>query len=161
VGRPTASLEYVDSDGAPLDVRAAIWGTAACCGALSGYLLVSCLAGSTSGRGFGFGVRAGAGVVLGAAALSRVWALVYGRVHLAEDRGFWLTHAANGRRRALIGAVSVLVVAVPLLVVVLRSGSTLAAGVLVGPLFGALFVLAALGDRAQAATHPRRYRSRR
>jgi len=40
VDRPTASLEYVDSDAAPLDVRKAIWGTAAFLGGTSAYLLL-------------------------------------------------------------------------------------------------------------------------
>ena len=157
VDRPTASLEYVDSDGAPLDVRKAIWGTAAFLGGTSAYLLLGCFVWDTGARGFGFGVRAGAGLVLGAAALSRLWALAYRRRHRAQAREFWVSHAEKGRRRGLFAAVGVLGTAVLLLVVAVRTGSTVAAGLLVGPLFGSLFVLAALGDRARGrGAHRRR-----
>ncbi len=154
--RPTASLEYVDSAGAPLDVRKAIWGTAAFLGSTSAYLLLGCFVWNTGDRGFGFGVRVGAGLVLGAAALSRLWALAYGRRHRTQARQFWVTHAAKGRHRGLLAAVGVLAAGVLLLVVAVRTGSTVAAGLLVGPLFGSLFVLAALADRARGGRRVRR-----
>jgi hypothetical protein len=157
VDQRAVSMQYVDSDGNPLDARQWIGTNAAFAGALSAYLLLSCFAWGSPDRTFGFGVRAGAGLILGAAALSRLWALLYDGRHQHEDRDFWLAHAREGRRRALIGACSVLIAVVIAMIASVTAGSTLIAGLLVGPLFGALFVLAALGDRARARQrHPHR-----
>jgi hypothetical protein len=82
---------------------------------------------------------------------------LYDGRHQHEDRDFWLAHAREGRRRALIGASSVLIVAVIAMIASVMAGSILLAGLLLGPLLGALFVLAALGDRARARQrHPLR-----
>ena len=146
----TVSLQYVDSAGNPLDARPWIRTNATFAGALSAYLLLSCFAWGSTERTFGFGVRAGAGLVLGAAALSRLWALLYDRRHQPKDRDFWLAHAREGHDRALIGASAVVITAVITMIASAIAGSTLIAGLLLGPLLGALFVLAALGDRARA-----------
>jgi drug/metabolite transporter (DMT)-like permease len=143
------SVRYVDSDGQPLDARRWIRSNALLAGAGSAFLLLA----SFNGRGaasFGLGVCLSAGVGLGAAALSRAWSLVFDRRHLDQTRDFWVNHDRRGRRRCLRAAAVVAVVAVAAVVVALRTGWTLVAELAIGPLFGALFLLAMITDLARA-----------
>jgi hypothetical protein len=135
----------VDCDGHPVDalvwVRANAVMVAFACGiAVVGYV------DSPSHRAVRAGIWLGAALTLGTFTVSRLWTLIHDRWHRDASREWWIAHQLATRRLVSRGGWIALAGLAGLLAMAVSTKAWFTAAVLVGPILGALLVLAFVGE---------------